>query len=136
MLAQPTAFNHLTAPWVLPSWLVRITIEPAPATSRWYGEPIVGGNCCIWNGWTNGKGHGRVKIHGENWYVHRWAFMCHHDIDAPPGNPIDHLCRIRACFNPYHLESVSPLENYIRGDGPLHRFKAKQRAQMMLDLPF
>ena len=36
----------------------------------------------------------------------------------PEGLVIDHLCRDRACVNPYHLEPVTSRENIIRGEGP------------------
>ena len=35
-----------------------------------------------------------------------------------PGYHIDHLCRTRACVNPYHLESVTQRENTLRSDSP------------------
>jgi hypothetical protein len=30
----------------------------------------------------------------------------------------DHLCRVRACINPDHLESVTQRTNILRGDAP------------------
>ena len=35
----------------------------------------------------------------------------------PDGLEIDHLCRVRDCVNPAHLEPVTRAENARRGDG-------------------
>jgi hypothetical protein len=34
----------------------------------------------------------------------------------PEGLQIDHLCRVRECANPAHLEAVTCRENLLRGD--------------------
>lgn len=36
----------------------------------------------------------------------------------PEGLTIDHLCRVRHCVNPAHLEAVTLRENVLRGDTP------------------
>jgi hypothetical protein len=38
--------------------------------------------------------------------------------DLPDELTIDHLCRVRACCNPDHLEPVSVAVNILRGEGP------------------
>lgn len=35
---------------------------------------------------------------------------------VPPGLQLDHLCRIRHCVNPAHLEPVTCRQNLLRGD--------------------
>lgn len=36
--------------------------------------------------------------------------------DIPDGNQIDHLCKVRRCVNPLHLEPVTQRENILRSD--------------------
>lgn len=36
----------------------------------------------------------------------------------PPGFHVDHLCRVKWCVNPGHLEAVPPRVNYLRGTSP------------------
>jgi hypothetical protein len=36
----------------------------------------------------------------------------------PEGLHLDHLCRVRRCVNPAHLEPVTPGENVRRGNSP------------------
>lgn len=49
-------------------------------------------------------------------YVHRVAWETLRG-PIPDGMQLDHLCRQRACWNPDHLEPVSPRENVLRGVG-------------------
>ncbi len=37
----------------------------------------------------------------------------------PRGLVIDHLCRVRSCINPSHMEAVTEMVNLTRGDAPL-----------------
>lgn len=110
------------APWVKPEWHGRIEVVPAPDTPRVWGRTLVG-DCWLWKGWNNGKGHGRVWIGKHGVYLHRYSFEQFHGLSIQSCHAIDHLCRNRACFNPAHHEAVTFLENYQRGDGPSYQFK-------------
>lgn len=43
------------------------------------------------------------------------------------GMQLDHLCRIRHCVNPNHLEVVTPRENILRGFGEGAKNKRKTK---------
>lgn len=117
-------FDPFTAPFILPQWHGRIVQVPAPLECRVYGrEWPAGGMCALWRGWSNGKGHGIVRVKGRRRYLHRYSYACFHGIEIDQLDIMDHLCRNRPCFNPYHLEDETYLENYRRGDGVNYQFK-------------
>jgi len=75
------------------------------------------GGCLIWFGRISTPGYGstRVKIDGT-WrcaLAHRLAYE---ELvgPIPDGLVLDHLCRVRRCVNPAHLEPVTILENLMR----------------------
>lgn len=49
-------------------------------------------------------------------YCHRVTYQAFVG-PIPDGLHIDHLCRNRACCNPWHLEPVTRKENILRGEG-------------------
>lgn len=69
--------------------------------------------CWIWQGGTNEGGYGRTSYDGRMQPAHRVALL-RQGIPVEAGMEVDHLCRVRACVNPEHLEVVSPLENIRR----------------------
>lgn len=80
-------------------------------------EPMSG--CWLWTGYTDKGGYGRItigKIGGKvkSGWVHRVAFEAFRE-PIPAGLEIDHLCRVRSCVNPNHMEAVTPRVNSLRG---------------------
>jgi hypothetical protein len=66
--------------------------------------------CWLWTGALNAQGYGK---YGEG-LAHRTAFILSVG-SIPDGLQLDHLCRVRNCVNPDHLEPVTHLENVRRG---------------------
>ena len=84
------------------------------------------GPCWIWTAATNGKqGYGifrggvaKDRGGSKKWVLaHRYAYEA---VKGPigPGLEPDHLCLVRLCVNPHHLEAVSHQENTLRGSSP------------------
>lgn len=74
------------------------------------------GFCYIWYG-AKAQGYGRIEINKHIHPVHRVAFEMFGFI-VPHGKQLDHLCRVRSCWNPNHLEPVTRKENILRGFSP------------------
>jgi hypothetical protein len=70
--------------------------------------------CWIWVGTLTVKGYGRFARSKNNRHkAHRWSYE-HFVGPIAEGLTIDHLCRVRACVNPAHLEAVTIQENLSR----------------------
>lgn len=73
-------------------------------------------DCWIWIGAVSGSGYGYFGVAGKTKRAHRVAYEW---LRGPIKNELDHLCRVRVCVNPWHLEDVVRKENVARGDrGP------------------
>lgn len=74
--------------------------------------------CWLWTGSLVGEGYGRITDdNGRSAFVHRFAYELLVG-PVPGGKQLDHLCRVRACVNPTHLEPVTRRENILRGVSP------------------
>lgn len=73
--------------------------------------------CWEWAGRLTRDGYGRVRI-GQNKVTgaHRASYQMTYG-PIPDGLVIDHLCRVRHCVNPAHMEAVTPRINTLRGVG-------------------
>lgn len=74
-------------------------------------------DCWLWTGHVNPvTGYGSYYLPGSpnrSQYAHRVAYEFAKG-PIPEGLTIDHLCRVRNCVNPDHLEAVSLRENVLR----------------------
>jgi hypothetical protein len=72
--------------------------------------------CWITDYCING-GYATVKFDGKMRKAHRVTYEAIIG-EIPPGLVLDHLCRVRECVNPRHLDPVTQRVNSLRGDGP------------------
>lgn len=71
--------------------------------------------CWIWEASRNQYGYGQFYFAGQPRKAHRLAYEWAMG-EIPVGLEIDHLCKVRECVNPAHLEPVTHRENLLRGD--------------------
>ena len=71
--------------------------------------------CWLWTAALDRDGYGVFDIDRKQVRASRFAYKVLVN-PIPEGLTIDHLCRIRACVNPRHLEPVSNRENGLRGN--------------------
>lgn len=75
------------------------------------------GRCWVWTGDTSSSGYGRFYLLGRQMASHVVSWWWANG-PVPEGLELDHLCRVRACCNPEHLEPVTHRENIMRSASP------------------
>ena len=68
--------------------------------------------CWLWRGGLN-HGYGYFPWQREHTVAHRFSYELFVG-EIPEGMELDHLCNVRNCVNPAHLEPVTRQENCIR----------------------
>lgn len=90
-------------------------------------HPRFGTPCWLWTGatksgygfmWMSRESGGNVR-EGKQAGAHILMYE-HVNGPVPEGLELDHLCRVRHCVNPAHLEAVTHTENVRRGEAGLH----------------
>lgn len=69
--------------------------------------------CWIWRKSVMSDGYGSCRRDNKSWLAHRWYYTQSKGT-IPRGLEIDHLCRVRLCVNPDHLEAVTRQVNIQR----------------------
>lgn len=73
-------------------------------------------DCWRWVGRQSANGYGQLWDEGKTVLAHRATYELLVG-PIPEGLQLDHLCRVRDCVNPDHLEPVTSRENTTRGFG-------------------
>lgn len=81
------------------------------------------GPCWIWTAGLSDGGYGHFCVRPSRGVrkqggAHRWAYE-EMVTEIPDGLFLDHLCRVRCCVRPDHLDPVTHAENVRRGDAPM-----------------
>jgi hypothetical protein len=95
-----------------------VTLSPDELT-RFWSKVEKTSTCWLWTAGTC-RGYGYFATarkngrHGRSLRAHRVAFELLRG-PIPNGMQLDHLCRVRGCVNPDHLEVVTGATNTLRG---------------------
>jgi len=88
------------------------------AVERFWVKVDKTGDCWLWMAGLCSGGYGQFRISTERKTVaHRFAYEQMVG-PVPDGLQLDHLCRVKRCVNPSHLEPVTGRVNTLRSSGP------------------
>jgi hypothetical protein len=87
---------------------------PLTAEERFWSKVQITETCWLWTACLC-EGYGRFYFDGKVGLAHIFSFRLFGGL-VPLGMELDHLCRIRRCVHPKHLEPVTHRENCIRGE--------------------
>lgn len=89
-----------------------------PLADRFWPKVDKTDDCWLWTGALNSTGYGYIARTSNRMVpAHRIAYELLVG-PIPDGLTLDHLCRVRNCVNPSHLEPVTMRENTLRGSAP------------------
>lgn len=88
----------------------RIFASPVEAFEAYVQK---GADCWRWTGPLYPEGYAYFDVAGVRYSAHRWSYE-HYEGPIPDGLTIDHLCMVKACVKPSHLEPVTQKVNNQR----------------------
>ena len=86
---------------------------------RFWSKVDVAGGCWLWTKSLSSQGYGQFSYGGRSGggpvsaHVFSWLILVG---EIGIGLELDHLCRVKSCVNPDHLEPVTRSVNTRRGD--------------------
>lgn len=94
---------------------------PGNIVTRFWSHVEKTETCWLWTA-SGGRGYGIFYPNGarSGRAAHRFAYELLVG-PIPEGMQLDHLCRVRRCVNPAHLEPVTGFENRLRGTNAIAR---------------
>jgi hypothetical protein len=95
------------------------------AIDRFWEKVDRSGDCWLWTGCRATTGYGRFNVDGRVQQAHRWLLESLRNEPIPRELDVDHLCRVRQCVNPEHLEVVTRAENMKRAPYMRQRSRAE-----------
>lgn len=96
--------------------MAEFSVATAVDEFRFMSKVVAADGHWLWQGSIQKNGYGRFHMGKQSNTIgaHRWAYE-HWNGVIPEGMEIDHLCRVRHCVLPSHLETVTRQENVRRG---------------------
>lgn len=99
----------------------RRVCQPVPTREQRFWEKVDKTETCwLWTGTKTtlvaDRGYGLFRVDGRQTTAHRFAYELAKG-PIPDGLELDHLCRVRQCVRPSHLEPVTHYVNMMRGEG-------------------
>lgn len=94
--------------------------SPLSESERFWQKVDKSGDCWLWTAGIDTRGYGTFRpTGGRMTKAHQWAYR---ELvgEVPVGLELDHLCRVRRCCNPSHLEPVTHAENVRRAPAKTH----------------
>ena len=93
-----------------------LSVKSIDFSDRFWSLIDATGDCWLWLGHKDKDGYA-ASARRKPSRVHRWMYQ--NLVDVQLGSlQLDHLCRVRHCVNPDHLEPVVARVNTMRGYGP------------------
>ena len=82
-------------------------------SERFWGKVRRTDSCWLWEASCNKYGYGQFFLNGKPRKAHRVAYEMTRG-PIPAGLEIDHLCFVRNCVRPDHMEAVTHQDNLLR----------------------
>jgi len=89
-----------------------------PPIQRFAAKVALSQGCWLWTGALNPRGYPLLNVGGRSTLAHRYAYETFGGV-IPDGWTLDHVCEMKACVNPNHLDPAPALVNHARANRQL-----------------